>query len=119
MRHIGLGIFLVTSSLFSDNSFITAKEYSQELYKNPRGIGCYHCHGKRGEGRLIARYVHKGKARNFTGPAINLISFKRFSKALNEGKVGMPRYFLTQKEIKSLYLHVNINLDEVEEKDDK
>jgi len=119
MKNIILIISLFFSVLFADTSFITAKEYSAQLYKNPRGIGCYHCHGKNGEGRLVARYVHKGKAKSFSGPPINLLNIEAFSKALNEGKRGMPRYFLTQKEIDSLYLHVNITLNEEESEDEE
>ena len=112
-------LLFLPSLLFSTgSSFITQKEYASQLYKNPRGIGCYHCHGKRGEGRLIARYIHKGKEHSFRGPAINLLDIKTFSKALNEGKRGMPRYFLTKEEIQMLYLHVNITVDNKIEKEE-
>ena len=119
MKNVFLTTLLFYNILLSDTSFITQEEYSAQLYKNPRGIGCYHCHGKHGEGRLVARYVHKGEARVFSGPPINLLNIEEFSKALNEGKRGMPRYFLTQKEIDSLYLHVNITLNEEESEDEE
>jgi len=32
-------------------------EYASSLYKNPRGIGCQKCHGLKGEGKLIAKYI--------------------------------------------------------------
>lgn len=41
------------------SSFITPLEYSSSLYKNPRGIGCFHCHGEKGEGKTVATYIHK------------------------------------------------------------
>ncbi len=95
--------------LFASSSFITDMEYASQLYKNPRGIGCQHCHGKYGEGKLIANYVHKKEKKSFSGPVINEMSFPAFHKALNERKRGMPRYFLTKKEIQALYLYLQEN----------
>jgi len=104
-------IFFLLSPLFlyASASFITQAEYATQLYKNPRGIGCQHCHGKNGEGKLIAKYKHKGKQKSFRGPAINKIKFPDFYKALMKRKKGMPRYFLTKKEIQALYLHLHKN----------
>jgi len=78
-------------------------EYASQLYKNPRGIGCHHCHGEKGEGKLIAKYVDKKEKKNFEGPEINKLDFKSFYLSLKKRKDGMPRYFLTQKEIEALY----------------
>lgn len=89
--------------LFGKSSFITPMEYASSLYQNPRGIGCNKCHGEMGEGMLVATYIHKKEKRNFSGPSINNIDFNKFYKALNVRKKGMPRYFLTQKEVKALY----------------
>jgi len=93
--------------LYATASFITPTEYAAQLYKNPRGIGCNHCHGDNGEGKLIAKYKHKGKEKSFRGPKISDIKYKDFYKALNKRKNGMPRYFLTEKEIQALYLHLH------------
>ncbi len=107
MRHI---LFLIVPIfLYATGDFITQTEYAAQLYKNPRGIGCQLCHGERGEGRLIANYVHKKKQKSFRGPVIKTLSFKEFRKALNERKRGMPRYFLTDEEIQALYLHLHKN----------
>lgn len=94
-------------------------EYASQLYKNPRGIGCQHCHGEKGEGRLIAKYKHKGVDKSFEGPAINDLDFESFYKNLNKRKVGMPRYFLTSKEIKALYFYINKKNETKEEKNGK
>lgn len=103
-------LFLIlASSLFSESSFITPMEYASSLYKNPRGIGCNKCHGENGEGKLIATYVHKGKKKSFEGPIINNTSYEKFYKALSVRKRGMPRYFLTDSEIKALYLYLHRN----------
>lgn len=104
MRNI---IFLLLPLyLFAKSSFITPMEYSSSLYKNPRGIGCQKCHGESGEGRLVASYIHKGKKKSFKGPVINDMDYSDFYKALNVRKNAMPRYFLTDKEIKALYFYL-------------
>ena len=102
-------LLLTPLFLFASGSFITQKEYSAQLYKNPRGIGCQHCHGKLGEGRLIAKYVHKKEKRAFKGPPINKLEYGDFHRALSIRKNGMPRYFLTDEEIQALYLHLHRN----------
>ena len=92
--------------LTASSSFITDMEYASQLYKNPRGIGCQHCHGEHGEGKLIANYVHKKEKKSFSGPVINKMSFTAFHQALNDRKRGMPRYFLTKREVQALYLYL-------------
>ena len=99
-------IFLLPLCIYAKNSFITPLEYSSSLYKNPRGIGCYHCHGYDGEGREVARYIHKKKKKSFSGPEINMLSYDNFKKALDEPIKGMPRYYLTKEEIKALYFYL-------------
>lgn len=101
-------LFLTLSLLLqAQSSFITQEEYAAQLYKNPRGIGCNLCHGDNGEGRLIAKYKHKNKPKVFRAPAINTITYAQFYKTLNRRVTGMPRYFLTQKEIEALYLYLH------------
>lgn len=95
--------------LYGASSFITPKEYAAQLYKNPRGIGCHLCHGNKGEGKLIANYMHKKEKKSFKGPAVNTINFKEFHAALSKRIEGMPRYFLTDSEIEALYLHLHQN----------
>ena len=92
--------------LFAESSFITEMEYASQLYKNPRGIGCQHCHGEKGEGKLIANYVHKKKKKSFSGPEIRKMNFAAFHKALDERRRGMPRYFLTKREVQALYFYL-------------
>ncbi|NPA60063.1 MAG: cytochrome c [Epsilonproteobacteria bacterium] len=93
--------------LIAKTSFITPMEYASQLYKNPRGIGCQYCHGKDGEGKIVATYVHKGVKKEFAGPAINHMQYSKFYNKLNKRNKGMPRYFLTKKEIKALYLYLH------------
>ncbi len=92
--------------LFAEATFITPMEYASQLYKNPRGIGCQHCHGINGEGKLVATYTHKKIKKEFRGPAINDIDFDKFYEAMNKRKKGMPRYFLIKKEVQALYFYL-------------
>lgn len=102
--------------LLAESTFITPLEYASQFYKNPRGIGCQLCHGDNGEGKLIANYVHKNVKKSFRGPPINGLDFEKFYRALNMKKDGMPRYYLTQKELQALYLFLHRN---DEKKNDK
>ncbi len=101
--------FLFPFFLFGETTFITPLEYASQLYKNPRGIGCHLCHGEQGEGKLIATYIDKKEKKSFAGPIINRLEFADFYIALNKRKNGMPRYFLTTKEIQALYLYLQQN----------
>ncbi|MFT5661693.1 MAG: mono/diheme cytochrome c family protein [Sulfurimonas sp.] len=97
-------LLLLSLSLSAESTFITPLEYASQLYKNPRGIGCQHCHGNNGEGKLVAKYKHENEDKEFRGPVIHSMNFKDFHKALNKRKTGMPRYFLTKKEVQALFL---------------
>lgn len=89
------------------DSFITEKEYAQHLYKNPRGIGCDKCHGKKGEGMVISKYKHKGEDKVLQTKEINTMSFSAFSAALKKKRSVMPKYFLTNTEIEALYTYLH------------
>ena len=101
-------LFLLFLLLKADDSFITKYEYAKMLYKNPRGIGCYKCHGEHGEGKIIAKYKEKNKIKYIKAPDIRNISFKKFYKKLNSQKIKtvMPSYFLTRDEIEALYYYL-------------
>ncbi len=98
---------LLPMVVFATSSFITETEYASQLYKNPRGIACGRCHGDHGEGKLIANYVHKNRKKSFVGPRINNVQYRKFYKALHERKKGMPRYYLTPKEVEALYFYLH------------
>jgi len=98
---------IVPITIFAASNFITPREYSSQLYKNPRGIGCGLCHGNNGEGKVIAKYIHRKKHKSFVGPRINNIKYNEFYNALNSRKRGMPQYYLTSKEIRALYFYLH------------
>ncbi len=93
--------------LQANNSFITKMEYATMLYQNPRGIGCDKCHGIKGEGTIIAKYKEKGEIKYLKAPSINNLSRKEFFQVFKNKKYKiMPKYFLTNKEINTLYLYL-------------
>ncbi len=102
-------VFLMMISLLlnAENSFITQEEYSTQLYYSPRGIGCHHCHGEKGEGKIIAKYKDKNDLNSFNGPPINNIAYEKFYSAMTQRKRGMPRYFLIEDEIRALYFYLH------------
>jgi len=98
---------LIALQLVGATSFITKEEYAASLYHNPRGIGCQMCHGEAGEGRRIAHYKDKGEKKVFEGKPINKIPFAQFYTRVNSKIIGMPRYYLTDVEIQTLYYYLH------------
>ena len=82
------------------------KEYASMLFQNPRGIGCHKCHGINGEGKVLARYISKKGPQTLVAPNIQGLEYRVFYNALNASKEVMPRYYLTDKEIESLYFYL-------------
>ena len=106
-------IILNCSTILDDSSFITIEEYGAMLYKNPRGIGCNKCHGKDANGKFIISYRNK-KEQTIKIYAPSLIGvnksifFKKLKGTKNNSSI-MPTYFLTNKEINSIYQYI-VNL---------
>lgn len=99
---------LLTLSLANAEDFITQTEYAKMLYSNPRGIGCNNCHGKKGEGGVLATYTQKGEKKSLKAPPINNLSPKEFRRGILKPSPVMPSYFLTDEEIVSLYNYVHV-----------
>ena len=78
-------------------------EYGEMLYGNPRGVSCAQCHGKKGEGKVIVTYRYEKREHNITGPNIKHSSFQTMLGALGKGHNIMPRYYLTDEEVKAIY----------------
>ena len=96
-------LLLCCLALWAEDSFITQYEYGEMLYKNPRGIGCDRCHGKHGEGALIARYKEEGETVELRGPDIRHVDETSLRKSLEKRHRVMPTYFLTDAEIAALH----------------
>lgn len=104
-------IFLFFSFLLAkEESFITLEEHGKELYKNPKGIACIHCHGEKGKGKIIAKYKHKDAIKYLKGPDITTLDFKTFREKTLIDKGIMPKYYLTDTELKAIYAFLHSNL---------
>ena len=94
---------LIPLMLSAEEDFISHYEYGQMLYTNPRGISCSQCHGKSGEGQKIVEYrdIHGKQA--LKGADIRLNTLDEMIKAVNSYHKVMPRYYLTEEEVKAIY----------------
>jgi cytochrome c553 len=104
---IGLTALFCLCYLRADDSFLTNEEYAKMLYKNPRGISCAKCHGPKGEGSVISRYIADGKLHEIKAPPIVDLPLARFKKALKRRSRLMPEYFLTEVEMAYLYYYLS------------
>ena len=120
-------LLLLPILLFSDNtddnitnneSFLLEVEYGKMLYNNPRGISCSKCHGKEGKGgQTIAKYYDKdSNPKLLKGVNITSYTLKELKDSLNNKFINednhrvrhkiMPRYYLTDKEVKAIYTYL-------------
>jgi len=77
------------------------------LYQSPRGVGCHKCHGLKGKGMVLGRYKEGNSTKVIEAPDITKLSYQKFKKALTSSKNRlMPHYFLTDKEMKTLYYYL-------------
>ncbi len=115
-------ISLLCLCLFSlqAEDFISEFEYGQMLYRDPRGVSCVPCHGETGEGREIVSYHNaKGVRVTISGPDIRTASLVQIRESVQQGKGVMPRYFLTDKEIRTIHAYLQkVNADNNESSDD-
>ncbi|CBG39902.1 c-type cytochrome [Helicobacter mustelae] len=111
MKKKTLGVLFFAALFAKEESFITIEEYGKELYKNPRGIGCIHCHGSDGRGGVIASYKHKNIPKILKAPDITVLDFETFKKRTLMDKGVMPKYHLTDTELQAIFafLHSNLN----------
>jgi mono/diheme cytochrome c family protein len=89
--------------LWGQEDFISHYEYGEMLYANPRGVSCAQCHGKSGEGQTIVEYrdIHGKQA--LKGSDIRRDTLDAMIKAVNTYHKVMPRYYLTDEEVKAIY----------------
>ncbi len=99
-----LSIFLsFGTSMWADDDFISHYEYGEMLYANPRGVSCAECHGKYGEGTTIVEYRDIHGKQSLKGSDIRHKSLKDMIEAVNSYHKVMPRYYLTDEEVKAIY----------------
>jgi len=122
MKNICLRCLCLCLCLFSLHAedFISEFEYGQMLYRDPRGVSCVPCHGETGEGREIVSYKNsKGERITISGPDIRSASLEQIRESVQQGKGVMPRYFLTDKEIRTIHAYLQkVNVENNESKTD-
>ncbi len=108
-------IFLFSFALCAED-FISEFEYGQMLYQSPRGVSCVPCHGETGEGRDIVSYTEdNGTVVMIKGPDIRSSTLTQINDSVKKGNSIMPRYFFTDKEIKTIHAYLEkVNLEETE-----
>jgi cytochrome c553 len=84
-------------------SFISDYEYGEMLYNNPRGVSCAECHGASGEGKTIIHYQDIHGEKEIRGSDIRKNSLIEMIKAVNSYHKVMPRYYLSDDEVKMIY----------------
>ena len=94
---------LLPLMLWGQEDFISHYEYGEMLYANPRGVSCSQCHGKSGEGQTIVEFrdIHGKQA--LKGSDIRKDTLDDMIKAVNNYHKIMPRYYLTNEEVKAIY----------------
>ncbi|UFH60339.1 c-type cytochrome [Sulfurovum mangrovi] len=93
----------IASPLSADEDFISHYEYGQMLYTYPRGVSCVECHGEAGEGKVIAEFRDIHGKEQIIGPDIRGKRLDEMILAMNSYHDIMPRYYLTDEEIKAIY----------------
>ena len=101
-------ILLLPLWVLSEESFISDYEYGKMLYDNPRGVGCKKCHGKVGEGKIIVSYKDKEKIYTINGADIRKTSLKDMISSINSRHKVMPRYYLTNEEVKAIFDYLKV-----------
>jgi len=94
---------LLAMHLHADEDFISHYEYGEMLYNNPRGVSCSQCHGASGEGTTIVEFrdIHGKQA--IKGSDIRKESLQAMINSVNNYHKIMPRYYLTNEEVKAIY----------------
>jgi len=95
-------------SLWAQEGFISDYEYGEMLYANPRGVSCAQCHGKMGEGTTIVEYRDIHGKQILKGSDIRLESLTSMISSVNTYHKVMPRYYLTNEEVKAIYEYLKV-----------
>ncbi len=94
---------LLPLMLWGQEDFISHYEYGEMLYANPRGVSCSECHGKSGEGQTIVEFRDIHGKQELKGSDIRKDTLNNMIRALSSYHEIMPRYYLTDEEVKAIY----------------
>jgi len=96
-------LLLLPLLLGANEDFISHYEYGEMLYNNPRGVSCSQCHGQNGEGEVIVQYQDEEGKKIIKGSDIRKESLSTMTGSLNSYHMIMPRYYLTDEEVKAIF----------------
>jgi len=100
-------IFVLPFLLCAQEDFISDFEYGQMLYKNPRGVSCAACHGESGEGKEIIAYRDEAnQTKVLRGADIRNRTLEDLEEKLSRDHPVMPKYYLTDEEVKAIYDYI-------------
>jgi len=99
-------LLLLPLLLNANEDFISHYEYGEMLYNNPRGVSCSRCHGQKGEGQVIVKYEDEEGKKVIEGSDIRQKTFLEMTNSLNTYHMIMPRYYLTDEEVKAIYDYI-------------
>jgi len=109
-------LFVFPLLLLGSEDFISELEYGQMLYQNPRGISCAACHGEHGEGKKIVSYrVDSNKTVVIRGVDIRRKRLSEIKAVVARNHPVMPKYYLTDEEIRAIYHYLQDGERETEE----
>lgn len=100
--------FVLPLMLWGQESFITHYEYGEMLYANPRGVSCSQCHGKKGEGKVIVEFHDEDGKQALKGADIRRKSLEEIIDSVKRYHKVMPRYYMTDDEVKAIYDYLQI-----------
>ena len=101
-------LLLPSSFVLAQEDFITHYEYGEMLFANPRGVSCSQCHGISGEGTTIVEYRDIHGKQVLKGSDIRKESLESMIHSVNAYHKVMPRYYLTDEEVKAMYDYLKI-----------
>jgi len=105
MKHLWVFLPLI---VWGSEDFISDYEYGEMLFANPRGVSCSQCHGESGQGKTIVEYRDIHGKQLLKGADIRQKTLAEMITAVNSYHKIMPRYYLTDEEVKAIYNYLKI-----------
>jgi hypothetical protein len=97
--------FLLASTLFAAEPFITPREYGAAIYNDYESLACVVCHGRNAEGKTLAYYERKRKSEAVFAPPLKNLGESALKKGLLRHGFGPP-YYLSDSELNALSVYL-------------